>query len=328
MRRDDQEEELLRSVALKNAHAILIARERAQQEIVQTHQHVSNILESITDGFVSFDTNWRIVFLNRRGEEILRPLNKSRGNLLGVSHWEAFPDTVGTPLEENYRRAVREGVMVQFETFYEPLNLWFDIRAYPYSEGLSVYFQDITDRKRVAEVLREQQEWFAVTLASIGDAVITTDTNGLVTFLNPVAETMTGWKTHEARGQPLEKIFRIINEQTRQQAVNPVTKVLQHGVIVALANHTALIARDGREIAIEDSAAPIRDLRGNVAGVVMVFHEVTERRRAEAILKESEKRFAALVGASAQTVWVADAEGAFSEYLRPGTLLRVRRRRR
>jgi PAS domain S-box-containing protein len=140
--------------------------------------------------------------------------------------------------------------------------------------------------RKTAE-LAEQRESFRVTLASIGDAVITTDTEARIAFLNPVAETMTGWKLTEAVGQPLEKVFNIINEQTRQPAPNPVLRVLREGAVVGLANHTALIARDGKETAIDDSAAPIRDETGKISGVVMVFHDVAEQRKAEKALRQS-----------------------------------------
>jgi PAS domain S-box-containing protein len=143
------------------------------------------------------------------------------------------------------------------------------------------------DLERKSAELAEQREFFRVTLASIGDAVITTDIQGHVTFLNPVAEAMIGWSAIDALGQPLERVFNIINEQTRTPAQNPVARVLREGVIVGLANHTALIARDGKATAIDDSAAPIRDSLGNISGVVMVFHDVTDQRRAETALRES-----------------------------------------
>jgi len=143
--------------------------------------------------------------------------------------------------------------------------------------------------ERKSAELTVQREFFRVTLSSIGDAVITADTDAIVTFLNPVAEAMTGWKSDEAIGQPLEKVFNIINERTRKPAPNPVSRVLREGMVVGLANHTALIARDGREAAIDDSAAPIRDQDGMVSGVVMVFHDVTEQRRADTALRESNR---------------------------------------
>ncbi len=144
--------------------------------------------------------------------------------------------------------------------------------------------------ERRTRELHEQREWFRVTLASIGDAVITTDTQGNVTFLNPVAEAMTGWSLAQAAGKSLDDVFSIINEDTREPALNPVSQVLRTGETLALANHTALIRRDGTEVAIEDSAAPIRDAGGKVSGCVMVFHDVTQRRSAERAVRANEER--------------------------------------
>jgi PAS domain S-box-containing protein len=129
---------------------------------------------------------------------------------------------------------------------------------------------------------RHHREQWQVTLRSIGDAVIVTDTSGAVTFLNPTAQALTGWAPQEAAGQPLERVFHIVNEETRQVVENPVAKVLREGTVVGLANHTILVARDGREIPIDDSGAPIRGEDGAVAGVVLVFRDVTEARRAVA----------------------------------------------
>jgi hypothetical protein len=147
---------------------------------------------------------------------------------------------------------------------------------------------------REAELAREderrQRQQLHVTLASIGDAVIVTDSQGIVTFLNAVAAGLTGWTQQDAAGQPLERVFRIVNEQTRQLVENPVVKVIRQGTIVGLANHTLLIARDGSERPIDDSGAPIADDRGQITGVVLVFRDVTERRRAERELREADRR--------------------------------------
>jgi PAS domain S-box-containing protein len=151
--------------------------------------------------------------------------------------------------------------------------------------------------------LAEQHTWFRVTLASIGDAVVATDTRLKVTFLNPVAEALTGWKFSEAVGEPLDRIFVILNEDTRLPVANPVAEVLQTGTIVGLANHTVLVARDGREIPIEDSAAPIRDASGGTIGAVMVFHDVAERRQAERALRQSEARLALALEAGRMGAW-------------------------
>ncbi len=149
-------------------------------------------------------------------------------------------------------------------------------------------------QKRVEQSLAEQRERLRVTLTSIGDAVITTDTEGRVTSMNPVAESLTGWTHEDATGKPLAAVFKIINEQTRQPVESPVDKVLAEGRVVGLANHTALISRDGTERPIDDSAAPIRDKEGRVVGVVLVFHDITERRRADEAVRESEERFRTL----------------------------------
>jgi len=141
--------------------------------------------------------------------------------------------------------------------------------------------REVEERKRAEEALSRQREWLRVTLTSIGDAVMACDTDGQITFLNPVAAELTGYPQEEALRQPIQQIFHIVNELNGAEAEDIVGRVLREGVVVNLANHTALISRDEREIPIEDSAAPIKDSAGNLTGVVLVFHDVAEKRRAE-----------------------------------------------
>ncbi|HKQ08790.1 MAG TPA: ATP-binding protein [Blastocatellia bacterium] len=139
-----------------------------------------------------------------------------------------------------------------------------------------------TGSRRSAERrLRDQREYLRVSLASIGDAVIATDMNGAVTFINPTAEALTGWTAAEATGQPLHEVLRIVSEEARGPVESPFAAIQREGKVVGLANHTLLIARDGREIPIEDSGAPIKDPTGQMIGVIIVFHDVSERRLAE-----------------------------------------------
>ena len=152
----------------------------------------------------------------------------------------------------------------------------------------------LAERERAEERMREQRERLKVTLASIGDGVLSTDTEGKVTFINPVAAVLTGRTLEEAFGQPVQSIFRTINEKTRAPADDIVERVLKEGNVVNPANHTVLVTPDGREIPIEDSAAPIKDSEGKVLGAVLVFHDVTESRRARQALQESEKLYRSL----------------------------------
>ncbi|MCG2773373.1 MAG: PAS domain-containing protein, partial [Desulfobacterales bacterium] len=165
------------------------------------------------------------------------------------------------------------------------------VTAYGYRQRQANLYQDLyqTERER-----RQAQEEFQTILYSIGDAVITTDTAGLVKQVNSVAERLTGWLEAEARGKPLEEVFRIINEETRTAVENPAQRVLREGIVLGLANHTMLIARDGTEHPIADSGAPIRDENGAVIGVVLVFRDQTTERAAHKALRESEEHYRTL----------------------------------
>ncbi len=152
----------------------------------------------------------------------------------------------------------------------------------------------INKHKRMEEALRASEEWFSTTLSSIGDAVISTDTKGYVTFINPVAQTLTGWNQKDAIGKSLKDVFNIINEKTGKPVDNPVSRIIQEGVVVGLANHTVLIAKDGTKRPIDDSGAPIRGDRENITGIVLVFRDITERKQAEEALQESEEKYRSL----------------------------------
>ena len=168
------------------------------------------------------------------------------------------------------------------------------------------------DLSQALESLRQQREWLQVTLSSIGDAVLATDTAGRISFLNPVAEALSGWAEKEALGQPFPTVFRIINEETRVPGEDIVARVLREGRAVALANHTALLTRGGREVPIEDSAAPIKDSAGTVSGVVLVFHDVSEKRRAQAAMRESMREnemLASIIERSSQAFAIGYPDG-------------------
>jgi PAS domain S-box-containing protein len=173
------------------------------------------------------------------------------------------------------------------------------------NQRLDALSTEVRRRQQTELRLREETERLKVTLSSIGDAVIATDDHGRVLLMNPNAEAFTGWKQTEASGRPLSDVFHIVNEFTRQPAENPCERVLREGVVLGLANHTILIARDGSERAIDDSAAPIKDAVGRVSGAIFVFRDVTERRKAE----EAKSRLAAIVHSSQDAIISKSLDG-------------------
>ncbi len=162
--------------------------------------------------------------------------------------------------------------------------------------------------------IAEQGERLRTTLASIGDAVISTDLQGRITNMNPVAAQLTGWKSSDALGRPLVEVFRIVNEDTHVEVESPLTKALTEGIVVGLANHTLLIAKDGTERPIDDSAAPIRCKDGEIVGAVLVFRDFTERRTTERTLRNSELRTSAIFRTALDCIITMDHEGMVVEF--------------
>jgi len=169
-------------------------------------------------------------------------------------------------------------------------------------------------RHEAEAILAAERERLRVTLGSIGDGVITTDFEGRVTFVNDVAQQLAGWTQDEAQGAPLEEVFQIVNETTRQPVDNPALRALREGQIVGLANHTILISKDGTERPIDDSAAPIRDQQGVTLGSVLVFRDITGRRRAEHELRASEARKTAILETALDCIITMDHEGKVVEF--------------
>jgi two-component system cell cycle sensor histidine kinase/response regulator CckA len=173
---------------------------------------------------------------------------------------------------------------------------------------------EIIERKRIERELRESEERLATTLNSIGDGVIASDAEGRITRMNPIAMNLTGWSLEEASGKQLSEVFRILNEDTRAPIESPAVQVLREGVVVGLANHTLLVARDGTERAIADSGAPIRDVHGSLRGVVLVFRDQTAERNAERALRDSEARKAAILEAALDAIITMDDAGLITEF--------------
>ncbi|MHA1753662.1 MAG: PAS domain S-box protein [Candidatus Helarchaeota archaeon] len=168
-----------------------------------------------------------------------------------------------------------------------------------------VAIEDITMRRVAEKAIKDSENWLAITLKSIGDAVITTDESGIIKSLNPIAEILTGWTQEEAKGQQIQKVFNIINEQTRKPVKNFVSRIIEKGLIVGLGNHTILISKDGKEIVITDSGSPIKNDNGEIIGTVLIFRDDTKRR----YLEEVNRRLAAIVEHSNDAIISKTLEG-------------------
>ena len=164
--------------------------------------------------------------------------------------------------------------------------------------------------------------WYQVTLSAIGDAVLTTDPEGRVTYMNPVAESLTGWVAGEAHGRPLEDVLRILNEESRRVVEQPIRKVIETGLVRGMANHTLLIAKDGTDRPIDDSAAPVRDAAGDLIGVVMVFRDIGEQRRREAEVRDALAYVEGIVDTVRDPLIVLEASSDFANWtpMRTNTL--------
>ena len=163
---------------------------------------------------------------------------------------------------------------------------------------------------RAVAAIAAERELLRTTLGSIGDGVIVTDLDGRTTFLNPVAEKLTGWTTSEAKGRPLGDVFRIVSEQTREPLANPADRALAGRTTPDLESHTILIARDGRETPVDDSASPIRNSSGGISGAVIVLRDVANRRRQEHELAGRERELRMLAESMPQLAWMADPDGS------------------
>jgi PAS domain S-box-containing protein len=251
----------------------------------ETAERYLNIAAEI---ILSLDTEGRIIILNDSGHRLL---GYEPGELIGVSWIDCcIPESKRLAVRGIFEK-IKQGEAVETATVENAIITregatriirWHNTVVRDESgriTGTLSSGEDITERTQAEQRVAAERERLAVTLRSIGDGVITTDTRGRVELINDVAEELTGWSRSEARGKPLSTVFLIVNEFTRKPCENPVDKVLARGEVIELANHTMLVARDGTERIIADSGAPIKDDRGETVGVVLVFRDMTEKQK-------------------------------------------------
>lgn len=325
--------------------AIAIERTRAEEALQESHERVSNIVESITDAFVTLDKDWRFVYLNERAVEVVRPLNHSQATLLGKNIWEEFPEVIGTVLEENYRRAITEQVTAEFEYFHPLLRAWFEIRAYPAKDGLSIYFQDITARKRVETALAAEKKVLELiatgtpmpevldTLMRETEAQSTDEMLSSILLLDD-----TGQKLHHGAAPSLPATYnQAIHGVTIGTNVGSCGKAVFDGQQVNVFDiSTDPLWQNFKELAISHGlyaccSTPIFSSHGEVLGAVAMYyrqpHEpsmedrdviagaarlaaiVIERTRAREALRKSEARLRFMAESMPQKIFTAQPNG-------------------
>ncbi len=255
----------------------------------KSEERFRSLVQTANDAIVCSDASGKITYWNPAAARIF---GYESSEVIGKPITLMMPARFRAPHEKGLRRLATAGEVRVVGKTVELIGRKKAGNEFPVELSLSswkvdedVYFaaviHDITARKTIEAALEAERKQLAVTLRSIGDGVITTDVEGRVVLVNRVAENLTGWSQAKAKGRPLEEVFNIINEKTRKAAPNPIRKVLKTASAVGLANHTALISKDGTERSIADSCAPIADAQGNLLGAVLVFRDVTKERRLE-----------------------------------------------
>jgi PAS domain S-box-containing protein len=310
---------------LADAISKTVERKKSKQLLVESEIKYRTLVEKSLQGVLITKTSpLQLVFANSAMGKILGYSTDELKSLspLGVANLIHDEDKAvffsrlesrmhGKPSDSSLElKAMRkDGSIIWLEAFATRI----EYLGEPAVQGV---FLDITERKKAEDALRKSEQRWSTTLASIGDAVIATDLSGKVTFMNAEAEKLTGWTLNDASNKHIKEVFHIVNEKSRLEVEDPVTKVLETGSTIGLANNAVLISKDGTEVAIDDSGAPIKNIDGEITGVVLVFHDITEIRKMQNSLTKSEAQYRLLAENSQDVIWTMNLEGTFT-YMSP-----------
>ncbi len=268
-------------------------RKRAEKALARSEKRLRSITENAPDFIFVKDDQRRYTFVNRAMQHLL---NRPAEEILEKTPEEVFGPEQGKIIREVDDRAfggenvniVRKLVMGDSERYFHTVQTPLEVNKDRVTAIMGIV-RDITELKETENALQTSEENLRTTLDSIGDAVISTDLKGRIVRMNPVAQYLTGWTMAEARGISLKEVFTVLDDRTREPAPDPVMRVLTNDEIVGPFSHTLLIARNGAEYRIEESAAPIRNKTGQTTGAVLVFRDITEKLRHEQELQRMQK---------------------------------------
>lgn len=278
---------------IRMAGIVLDVTERKQTEeaLRKTQEFSTNVLASIADGFMTLDREWRITYVNPKGAEIVRPLGKTAAGLLGKVLWEEFTDQLGTQLETNYRRTMDEKIPTVFENFYAPLQTWFELRTYPSPDGMSLYYLDITERKRAEAALRESEERYRLVMDTMLHGMVHQDADGRIISMNAAAERILGRSLKQIQGiGSTDEGWRAIREDGSAfpGIEHPSMVALQTGKPIPAVVMGVFNSRVHAYRWINVAAVPLfREGERAPYQVYTVFADITERKTAEDALRRS-----------------------------------------
>ncbi|MFC2172785.1 PAS domain S-box protein [Acidobacteriota bacterium] len=270
-------------------------RKRAERELLEKEVRYRELFQNMKSGVAVYEAidggeDFVFVDFNRAAERIE---GVKRREILGRRVTVVFPGVADFGLLDTMMQVWKTGRAKR-----HPISLYKDerivgwrenyVHKLPTGEIVAIY-DDVTEEKKAEEALRRSERWLATTLNSVGDAVIATDAEGFVSFMNPSAQKLTGWTSFDAETRPLGEVFHVVDERNLERIEDPVSKVIREKKVIDLSNHALLIAKDGTRHPIADSGAPITDAEGTILGVVLVFRDTTEKREMEAELRQRQK---------------------------------------
>lgn len=282
----------------------ITAQKQAERALMASEAHARSIIDSVSDGFISVDWDWRILYMNPRGGEIIHPLGLQRDQLRGLTLWEAFPDLLDTPFEALYRRAMVERVALSIEEYFPPLQSWFDVRCYPTHDGLAIHFLDISARRRGEEALRHSEARLRQLADAMPQLVWTADSSGLVDYYNSrIADYSGAVLNADGRWTWLGLVHADDQQATREAWSN----AQKYGVVYQATHRVQMASGEFRWHL--SRGIPVRDEHGRITRWFGTATDVHDLRQAEEALRESEARFRTITEAMPQMVWSARADG-------------------